>query len=534
MKKNIKVLDCTFRDGGYYNNWKFDKKTIIEYIKAINNSNIDVVEIGFRFLQKKSLFGPFAYSNDNFIRKLKFKKKIEIAIMVNASDVLKLSENMSFNKISEKFFLIKKRSKIKYIRFAVHFLEIPKILPFLKIINKIGYKVIINLMQSTNKKFSEFKIVLDKLKNLKFIKVLYFADSLGSMDPEEVIRISNYLKKNWLKEIGIHAHDNCGNAIKNSLTAIDNGVTWIDCTIQGMGRGAGNAQTEILLTELQNKKIWKYNLKPIYQLAQDRFENLKKKYNWGKSLYYYMAAKNNIHPTYIQTLNEENKYSSLDKIEIIENLKKINPSSFDKNFLENYYNKIKYSNGDWNAKNWCENKDVLIIGQGPSIKKYNEQICNFIKKKRVKTLCLNINQLIPKNLVTYYVASHQERILLDFPKYKELTRPLIIPKNLYKDLIPKQVYKKIKNYGLVQQSNKFNANKNFCVLYSKLVIAYALAICKIGRAKKILLAGFDGYDDNAFKNDEMINLIKFFTNKNKKIKLNTLTPSIYPIKKINF
>ena len=58
MKKNIKVLDCTFRDGGYYNNWRFDKKTIIEYIKAINNSNIDVVEIGFRFLQKKSLFGP--------------------------------------------------------------------------------------------------------------------------------------------------------------------------------------------------------------------------------------------------------------------------------------------------------------------------------------------------------------------------------------------------------------------------------------------------------------------------------------------
>ena len=318
------------------------------------------------------------------------------------------------------------------------------------------------------------------------------------------------------------------------MIAINNGVTWVDSTIQGMGRGAGNAQTEILLTELRTKNIKKYYLKPIYQLAQDRFENLKKKYNWGKSLFYYMAAKNNIHPTYIQTLNEENKYSSLDKIEIIENLKKINSVSFDKNFLDNYYNVKKQSSGDWNAKNWCKNKDVLIIGQGPSTKKYNKKICSFIKSKKIKTLCLNINKLIPENLVTYYVASHHERIILDFPKYKKLKKPLIIPKNLYLDLISRHKPKKIMNYGLVKHPNKFEANKNYCTLYTKLAVAYALAICKVGKAKSIFFVGFDGYINDKPKNTEMTQLINFFTKKFKKLKLFSLTPTIYPAKKITF
>ncbi len=534
MKKNIKILDCTLRDGGYYNNWNFDKNTVEDYFNKINSSNIDVVEIGFRFLNKNSFYGPFAYSNENFIRKLKINKKIDIAVMINASDIIKLSKSMSHSKILKNFFTIKKKSIIKYFRVATHFSEIKLIIPFLKLINKYGYKVIVNIMQCSNKKSSDFKFVINNLKKLNFVKVLYFADSLGSMEPEEVVRISKYFKKNWSGEIGIHAHDNCGNAVKNSLTAINFGVTWVDSTIQGMGRGAGNAQTEILLTELRTKNIRKYFLKPIYQLAQDRFENLKRKYNWGKSLFYYMAAKNNIHPTYIQTLNEDKKYSSLDKIEIIENLKKINPISFDKDFLDNYYNIKKQPSGDWNAKNWCENQNVLIIGQGPSIKKYKKKICNFIKYKKIKTLCLNINKYIPQNLVTYYVASHHERIILDFPKYKKLIKPLIIPKNLYLDLISKHKSKKIMNYGLVKKLNKFEANKNYCTLYTKLVVAYALAICKVGKAKSIFFVGFDGYLHDEYKNVEMIKLINFFKKKFSKLKLFSLTPTIYPTKKKDF
>ena len=104
--KKIKVLDCTFRDGGYYNNWNFNKTTINNYINKINKSNVDVVEIGFRFLSKKIINGDFAYSSDDFVKKLVFDKKIDLAIMLNASEILK-SNNY------KKQFIKKKFSKLK-------------------------------------------------------------------------------------------------------------------------------------------------------------------------------------------------------------------------------------------------------------------------------------------------------------------------------------------------------------------------------------------------------------------------------------
>ena len=90
------------------------------------------------------------------------------------------------------------------------------------------------------------------------------------------------------------------------------------------------------------------------------------------------------------------------------------------------------------------------------------------------------------------------------------------------------------NYGLVKHPNKFEANKNYCTLYTKLAVAYALAICKVGKAKSIFFVGFDGYVNDKPKNTEMTQLINFFTKKFKKLKLFSLTPTIYPAKKITF
>ena len=93
MKKEINLLDCTFRDGGYYNNWNFDKKIINEYFKSIKKCKIKFVELGFRFLDKSKIKGPTAYSKDSFINKLKIPSGISIGVMVNAGDLLK--ENTS-------------------------------------------------------------------------------------------------------------------------------------------------------------------------------------------------------------------------------------------------------------------------------------------------------------------------------------------------------------------------------------------------------------------------------------------------------
>ena len=131
------------------------------------------------------------------------------------------------------------------------------------------------------------------------------------------------IKKYWKNEFGIHAHDNCGYALANTIEALNNGATFLDSTIMGMGRGAGNTTTESLITELINQGYKRYKSQPIYSLTNSFFRKLKDKYKWGNSIYYHLAAIKNIHPSYIQELLFDKRYHHDEVINIILNLSKI-------------------------------------------------------------------------------------------------------------------------------------------------------------------------------------------------------------------
>ena len=186
-------------------------------------------------------------------------------------------------------------------------------------------------MQINNVSNKELKDCLKTLHKSNCVDVFYFADSFGNLKPNDVKKICNFIKKNWHKEIGIHSHDNCGLALKNSIQAFKSGATWVDGTIQGMGRGAGNVKTENLLKYF---KKFNYNLKSIEKISKYYFGDLKKKYKWGKSNYYKIAAKFNIHPTYIQMLQADGRYSKREIISSINSLKKIVATSYDPRLLE--------------------------------------------------------------------------------------------------------------------------------------------------------------------------------------------------------
>ena len=138
----IQILDCTLRDGGYYNNWDFDKKLVNKYLKQIIKSNIKNVEIGFRFFDQKYFLGPLAYSTDIYLKKLNIPKRINVCVMVNSSDLI------NGNKKLTDLFVKKNLSRVDTIRFATHFREIENLVPFLKEAKKIKYKIIVNLMQA--------------------------------------------------------------------------------------------------------------------------------------------------------------------------------------------------------------------------------------------------------------------------------------------------------------------------------------------------------------------------------------------------
>lgn len=324
--KNLTILDCTLRDGGYYNNWNFSKDFINDYLKTIYNSGIKFVELGFSQI-KKNKFNENCYDVDNQLTgKLKIPKNLKIGIMVNASDLI--SKNYNAKKFKK---FINKKKEISLLRIACHFDEISKIIPFIKILKNVNLKLAINLMQISEQKKTYIVKILKKLSKEK-IDIIYFADSLGCMSSKDVKEIILLLKKNCNTQIGFHAHDNMGNAKKNVLTAIKNGSNWIDTTVFGMGRGAGNAKTEDFVTK-DKRKI-------INQLKKRRFVVLRNKYKWGFNKYYNLSAKYKIHPTYIQKILNISKISETRILKIINNLKNLNSEKFNLDI----YNKLLQEN----------------------------------------------------------------------------------------------------------------------------------------------------------------------------------------------
>ena len=154
--------------------------------------------------------------------------------MLNAAEVI---NNESLEKNIKKLFVKKNKSKIFLVRIAFHFDELDKTIQIANILKKLGYKLALNLMQISEITEENLAKVSKKINNSK-ADIFYFADSLGSLNPSKV-KIITTIKKDWKKDIGIHAHDNLGKAIQNTVEAINFGATWTDCTVTGMGKGPG-------------------------------------------------------------------------------------------------------------------------------------------------------------------------------------------------------------------------------------------------------------------------------------------------------
>lgn len=526
-KNKINILDCTLRDGGYYNNWFFEKELVNEYLQVMSMIKVDYVEIGFRFLDKVKTKGPFAYSEESFLRSLKIPKNLKIGIMINASDFV---GHKNIVELTKNNFIPKKNSVVSLVRLACHHFEIKDILPLVNWLKKSGYKVAINIMQIPELSFLEIRNTVKIIKKTK-ADILYFADSMGSLDALKTKKIIHQIKSLWNKSTGIHTHDNMGKALENSIVAINNSVNWIDCTVTGMGRGPGNTKTEYLILELNRKKEYLINL---FNLIKKYFDPLKEKYKWGSNPFYYYAGMNSIHPTFVQEMLSDSRFDIEDIYNNLKNLSTIGGKKFSKELIA--LGKISYRKiikGDWEPNKVLKNRYVLIIGPGLSVLKYKLKIIRFIKKNKPVVFVLNAINPIPKKYIYANVVCHTLRLLSDINKYKKSNKYMIAPFSSFsKNIKSKISSKKILNFGLQVKNNKFKFEKNYAVLPNSLAITYTLGISSSGECKKIFFAGLDGYNKTSPKKFEMDEVLQSYKLEKKAKKIISLTPTNYKIKKI--
>lgn len=525
-KESLILLDCTLRDGGYYNDWTFPLDVINSYLFAMKAARIDVVELGFRFLKNQGFKGPCAFTTDEFVRELDIPPGLNIGVMVNGAD---LCTEIGWAAAMEQLFPESSNTTpVSLVRFACHFHELPNALSAASWLVDRGYRVGLNLMQIADRTQTEVE-ELSKLASQSAIEVLYFADSMGSMTSEDVTRVIRWLRTHWSGALGIHTHDNLRLALANTLHAHEEGVTWLDATVTGMGRGPGNACMEELLIEAEALRGHRINLVPLMSLIRSFFGPMKKQHGWGVNSYYYLAGKYGVHPSYIQEMLSDERYGEEDILAVLDYLREEDGKSFSFKKLDGA---LQFYSGEpigaWAPAVIIKDRDVLILGTGPSVAAHRVAIENYIRRAKPIVLALNTESAINNKLIDLRVACHPVRLLADAETYATLPQPLITPASMLpKTLRTELSGKELLDFGLVVRAGEYSFYETFCVAPSSLVIAYALAIVTSGGAKSTLMAGFDGFEKGDVRNDEVETLLTAFSESDASVEIFSITPTNY-------
>lgn len=520
------LLDCTLRDGGYYNAWDFSPDLIRAYLEAMRAAQVDIVELGFRFLANNGFKGACAYTSDDFIRTLPIPKGLTVAVMINGGDLLgdlglEATLGCLFPETAE-------TSPVELVRFACHFHEFKKVLPAVNWLTERGYRVGFNLMQIADRTREEV-VELARTARDWPIEVLYFADSMGSMTPDDTSRVIGWMREEWKGPLGIHTHDNMGLALQNTLRAHAEGATWLDATVTGMGRGPGNARTEELTIEAESLRGRKANLVPLMSLVRQYFQPMREHYGWGSNPYYYLSGKYGIHPTYIQQMLVDSRYNEEDVLAVIEHLRCEGGKSFSAGTLDaarNFYQGPPQ--GSWAPAEMIEGREVMILGAGLGVAKHRTALETYIRNKKPVVIALNTQGGIDTDLIDLRAACHPVRLMADCDAHLSLPQPLITPASMLpEDLRTQLSSKTLLDFGINLVSDQFAFNDTYCSTPSLLVLAYALAVAGSGKASRILLAGFDGYPEGDARNTEVENILRILADSENSPEVVSITPTRY-------
>ena len=503
---NVKILDCTLRDGGYYNNWDFSLKFANDYIKSLSTTSVDSIEIGFRkpintntssnqtTLKK---IGNFLITKENLIDNLKIPQNKTLAVMIDLSDYA----DKNGLKYLKKNFRNSKSSKVKFVRIACNYNDRSKIPIVIKYLKGKNYKVAANLMKFTILTHKEIYTFF-KIAQNSGADYLYLADSFGNCEPRQINKISKSLKKKGinLNKLGFHSHDNTGKALKNSIAAIRNGFGIIDTSLMGMGRGAGNLKLEDFLRYRKKHS----EIKKIKEFIDKNMSNLYKKYKWGKNKFYKYSANNNIHPTFVQRLIEEKKFKKEITLNILKFLKTSKASNYDMDIFNDLFLKTKKISQNFKSNT----KKIAIFCDNKNIQKLNLEN---IKQLGFVTSSLNFTKYINDKFLDLVFQSNGYRIFTEIDKILKIKNiKLVVPNYILLKKFINKFGNKIINYN-IYKNKKLKINKNYCSFEKNLVLVYALSFCISNNINEIKIFGLTKSPSNL----KIISLFRENIKKNK-------------------
>ena len=472
---NIKLLDCTLRDGGYCNDWRFGQSNIVKIIDGLIQANVDIIECGY--ITNKADVGSDSTQFSSFFRinniLPKQKNKCFVA-MINYGEY-NISDIPSNDDTS-----------LDGIRVAFHKNEWREALSYCRQVKEKGYKVFIQGMLSLSYSDAEFLRLLNEV-NVVEPYAFYIVDSFGMMTGKDLRRLFYMIEHNLNPDIciGFHSHNNMQLSYSNCLSLAEihtNRKIIIDSSIYGMGRGAGNLNTEIFVQYLNDNQQGNYKLKPLLNVIDEVIDGFYKVSFWGYNLPNYISAKNNAHPNYAVFLDDKKTLTIEDMENIFQKMDEERKFRFDKDYIEALYinyldtGRVQEQNRHELEKSLFGNK-VVLVAPGKSIENERERI----RALSGDSVIMSVNFLYPDSKFIF---------LSNLRRYRELDKS-IYSKCIVTSNIPNEEVYMQTNYRELLNDVDF-VKDNAGLMAIKFLMGLGVS--------EIALAGFDGYSHDTENN----------------------------------
>ncbi|MBE5958150.1 MAG: pyruvate carboxyltransferase [Lachnospiraceae bacterium] len=481
---SLKVLDVTLRDGGCVNDFNFGQSYMEKILAAQEASQVDVIELGYIDEKKGSVGGRTQYINETVIKDCILKNKKPGVSYVAMMDYGKFDVNN-----------LKPRTEdgIDGIRMAFHKKNVEDMIPLGKIIMEKGYDFYIQPM-ITLRYTDEELLRLIQLVNCELPNAngFYIVDSFGEMRPNDMNRILNLVDNNLIKSmtLGFHSHNNLQMSYSNAVALLQfptNRNLMLDCSIMGMGKGAGNLNTELLLEHLNLYYGKHYNIFPLLEVIDKVINQLHSEFYWGYAVEYYLSSVNHCTPSYASHFYNKHMLP-IDQVgELLSEIAEEKKISFDKEYAEELYRKYNENKtvDDETTVNDLKKelfgKEVVLVAPGKSINSIKDDIAKIIEQKDKVVIGLNV---LADFEFDYVMATRKEIYEEAMNKGVDIITTSSVSKG-GRGNIKILDYKKWIDIGERTHDS------------SAVIVFNLLKKCGI---KKISLAGFDGFSANINEN----------------------------------
>lgn len=386
---SMQILDCTLRDGGYINDWKFGRKTIASILDKLEQAGIDIIECGFltRMVRDKdcSLFGSAAEIEE--ILPKRARSSMFVAMIAIGEKELHPYELAPYD-----------GTGIEGVRLTFHQHEIAQAIGWASILMDKGYKVFMQPVGTVFYTDIELLQLVERMNKLHPY-AFYIVDTLGSMYRNDVAHRFHLINENMDPGIhlGFHAHNNLQLAFSNAqvLGKIQTKRTLIlDSSVYGMGRGAGNLPTE-LITQYINKNIAsKYDVSAVMDIYDEHIAAIRREHEWGYTVPYHIAASHVCHPNYAAYLINRQTLTMKDIETIIQSIPEEYKVLYDRRLIERLYAQfqskaIDDSEAVRELSGWIEGRKVLLLAPGKTLATEFEAIRAFVERENPFILSVN-------------------------------------------------------------------------------------------------------------------------------------------------